>query len=398
MQLELRQVLIDKSTLKVGMHFVMLAENIIRSSKNGRATSFLDRLQERVEWMSKHNDVLSLVHSAKFRADVRKLLQDLDYNDNLKMQEVFSDDDRVIEHLFREVIHSGKEEISHLSDEDATHFMDALHKCIMASHDIPFIRAASRLLKNLCAATKAFPPTLFLELDSVDPNQQIGQGGFADIFLGKYKGQSIALKRLRVYQPKPNEMLQFSKEVITWVHLKHLYVLPFLGLDEKSFEGYPPCIITPYMRNGTMNSFVKNWNRTLPDKRVDHLLFETAQGLVYLHSQNIIHGDLRGGNVLIDDGEHAQLADFGLAIVTDATLGTTSTTQGGSLRWMAPELHQQNRISLAGLTASDSVWCVWVVWYHVVPEMLNFEKIKSSGSGIIFYLVIPANKPRWKGQ
>jgi serine/threonine protein kinase len=40
------------------------------------------------------------------------------------------------------------------------------------------------------------------------------------------------------------------------------------------------------------------------------------------------------GNILIDDGEHAQLADFGLANVTDATLGT----QHGSSRWMAPEL------------------------------------------------------------
>jgi hypothetical protein len=44
------------------------------------------------------------------------------------MQEVFDDDDRAIEHLFREVIHSGKDEILHLSDEEATGFMDALHK------------------------------------------------------------------------------------------------------------------------------------------------------------------------------------------------------------------------------------------------------------------------------
>ncbi|KAJ7936958.1 kinase-like domain-containing protein [Mycena leptocephala] len=106
-------------------------------------------------------------------------------------------------------------------------------------------------------------------------------------------------------------MIKFSKsllqEVLTWVHLKHPYILPFFGLDEKSFEGYPPCIITPYMRNGTMNNFVKNRNGTLPDRQVDKLLFETAQGLAYLHSQNIVHGDLRGGNVLIDDGEHAQL-------------------------------------------------------------------------------------------
>ena len=81
----------------------------------------------------------------------------------------------------------------------------------MASDDTPFVLPARRLLKNLCAATKAFPPILFLELDSVNINRQIGRGGFADIFLGRYKGQDIALKRLQVYQPEPSEMLKFSK-------------------------------------------------------------------------------------------------------------------------------------------------------------------------------------------
>ncbi|KAJ7114223.1 kinase-like domain-containing protein [Mycena epipterygia] len=325
------------------MHFVQLAEEIIRSSANDRKISFLYRLKERVEWMSEHNDVCSLVYSAQFRTDVQMLLHDFGYNDITKIQKVFREDDQDISHLFREVIHSGKEEILHLSDEKGTGFMDALHKCIMDNNDAPFVLLARRLLRTLCAATKDFPPTLFLELDSVDTNQQIGQGGFADIFLGRYKGQVIALKRLRVYKPEPNEMLKFSKdllqEVLTWVHLKHDYILPFFGLDEKTFEGYPPCIVTPYMRNGTMNNFVKNRNGTLPNRRVDRLLFETAQGLAYLHSQNIVHGDLRGGNVLMDDGEHAQLADFGLAIVTDATRRTTPTKQRGSWRWMAPELH-----------------------------------------------------------
>ncbi|KAJ7702101.1 kinase-like domain-containing protein [Mycena metata] len=335
-------MLIDKSTLKVGMHFAELAETIIRSSTNNRKTSFWNHLKERIEWMSKHNTVCSLAYSAKFRTDIRMLLQDFGYNDSIKIQKAFLEDDQIISHLFREVVHSGKEEILHLRDEKATAFMDALHKCIMASDDIPFVLPARRLLKDLCAAAKAFPPILFLELDSVDTNRQIGRGGFADIFLGRYKGQDVVLKRLQVYRPEPSEMLKFSKgllqEVLTWVHFKHPYVLPFFGLDEQSFESYPPCIVTPYMRNGTMIDFVKTRNGTLPDRRVDQLLFETAQGLAYLHSQNIVHGDLRGGNVLIDDREHAQIADFGLATVTDATRGATSTTQRGSLRWMAPEL------------------------------------------------------------
>jgi hypothetical protein len=74
------------------------------------------------------------------------------------------------------------------------------------------------------------------------------------------------------------------QEVLTWVHLKHPYVLPFFGLDEQSFEGYPPCIVTPYMCNGTMIDFVKTRNGTLPDRRVDQLVSNTSRlGLLNRH-------------------------------------------------------------------------------------------------------------------
>ncbi|KAJ7706512.1 hypothetical protein B0H14DRAFT_2415820 [Mycena olivaceomarginata] len=148
----------------------------------------------------------------------------------------------------------------------------------MASDDTPFVLPARRLLKNLCATTKAFPPTLFLELDFVDTNRQIARGGFAAIFLGRYKDQDVVLKRLR--EPEPKEILMnlqsLLQEVLTWVHLKHIYVLPFFGLDEQSFEDYPPCIVTPYMRNGTMKDLVKNQSSTLPDRRVDRLVSNTS--------------------------------------------------------------------------------------------------------------------------
>ncbi|KAJ6589580.1 hypothetical protein B0H19DRAFT_1104171 [Mycena capillaripes] len=144
-QLELRHMLINKSALKVGMHFVELAEDIIRSSTNDRRISFLKDLQERVEWMSKHNDVYSLAYSAKFRADVEKLLQSFGYDDKLRMKKAISEDDQVILHLLREVIYSRQEDILHLSDEKATGFTDALHKvaCLIGRlNDNLFIHSA----------------------------------------------------------------------------------------------------------------------------------------------------------------------------------------------------------------------------------------------------------------
>jgi hypothetical protein len=72
-----------------------------------------------------------------------QLLHDFGYNDSIKFQKVFLEDDRVISHLFREVIHSGKEEILHLSDEKATGFMDALHKvtCLIdeLNHNLTYL-------------------------------------------------------------------------------------------------------------------------------------------------------------------------------------------------------------------------------------------------------------------
>jgi len=64
-----------------------------------------------------------------------------------------------------------------------------------------------------------------------------------------------------------------------------------------------------------------------------------AVGLAYLHSKGIIHGDLTGANVLINDKCEPLLTDFGLSYLK-AFEGTSywSSTVGGAIRWCAPEL------------------------------------------------------------
>ncbi|KAI6000345.1 kinase-like domain-containing protein [Pisolithus orientalis] len=72
------------------------------------------------------------------------------------------------------------------------------------------------------------------------------------------------------------------------------------------------------------------------------LLEDIASGLYYLHSHDlgpVIHGDLKGPNVLVSSDRRALLTDFGLATLNVSTFNmTVDAIRGGSCHWMAPEL------------------------------------------------------------
>jgi len=80
---------------------------------------------------------------------------------------------------------------------------------------------------------------------------------------------------------------------------------------------------------------------TLPVIRRFQILIDITAGLQYLHSSNVIHGDLTGPNVLIHGDGTACLADFGLSLVYSEVLTTAASWTSafhGNFRWLAPEL------------------------------------------------------------
>jgi serine/threonine protein kinase len=106
------------------------------------------------------------------------------------------------------------------------------------------------------------------------------------------------------------------------------------------------------MKQGTVLRYLNEHGRTDVDKMVSLSTFATAasptflqllqvaEGLGYLHSMKIVHGDLRGTNILVADDWNVCLADFGLTgVIEDAvsTSGalTSTANHAGSLRWFA---------------------------------------------------------------
>ncbi|KAG7096023.1 hypothetical protein E1B28_006705 [Marasmius oreades] len=131
----------------------------------------------------------------------------------------------------------------------------------------------------------------------------------------------------------------FCQEALIWTQLSHPNVLQLLGVNTTLFKT-DFCLVSPWMVNGDIITFL---NRT-PDHDRLQSIREIVAGLEYLHSRSpvIVHGDIKGANILVDEDCNCRLADFGLSRETPGTTMFETSTGGmkGSLRWMAPEMFQ----------------------------------------------------------
>ncbi|KAJ7235848.1 kinase-like domain-containing protein [Mycena rebaudengoi] len=289
--------------------------------------------------MSAEDSVSTLVRSAKSRTTLLQISANLGVDNDPKLREALREDEkRISEHLALILnSKSAKADVLKLDGDFAQSFLDVVQNTLdrgLLSDKALNSKARSIIIK-LSEACDKLPSSLFISgVDERDEHATFG-GGFGDIYRASYAGKNVALKHIRTFQRGPElrrMRLQFCREALVWQRLRNPFILPLIGIDRDTF---PPslCMVSPWMEHGTVLKYLQEHGR----RSVDKFLSEIAQGLQYLHSQNIVHGDLRGANILITDEWAACLADFGLTHLSDATTAATSN-RAGSIRWMAPEL------------------------------------------------------------
>ncbi|KAJ7247804.1 kinase-like domain-containing protein [Mycena rebaudengoi] len=122
-----------------------------------------------------------------------------------------------------------------------------------------------------------------------------------------------------------------EREVQVWSQVKHPNLLPFFGICKGLAQW--PVLVSPFYEFGHVGEYLKN-----SQKRIARLwcTVGAVTGLTYLHSQELIHGDLKVQNVLIDASGRAVICDFGLSKIIDQSGYTTSCVR--TVAYMAPEL------------------------------------------------------------
>ncbi|OAX31979.1 kinase-like protein [Rhizopogon vinicolor AM-OR11-026] len=170
-------------------------------------------------------------------------------------------------------------------------------------------------------------------------------GGFSDVWKCSMSTPSgrlpVAVKSIKVIQ-SDNKKLQYKagrgirREAYVWTQLSHDHILPLEGITN-DFESLP-ALISLWMVNGSLNDYLKRDFPQLSDSRKSGLIRQVVAGLSYLHGKGIVHGDLTGANILVDDSGSLRIADFALSMpIAEAGDEMFSSSHVGTLRWLAPE-------------------------------------------------------------
>ncbi|TCD63455.1 hypothetical protein EIP91_005396 [Steccherinum ochraceum] len=237
-----------------------------------------------------------------------------------------------------------------------------------------------RLLIKLSREARILPSSLFLIGVKCRVRESVNGGAFADIYRASYHGEPVALKRLRVFRvvvDKDSRVLNaaFLREALVWRQLRHRHILPFFGIDRSSFRPYL-CMVSPYMEYGNMLQCIKTLEASKAVAPREIWLYEVAQGLDYLHQEQVVHGDLRGVNILIDEDLHVRLSDFGLSMLLDTKpLSAIPSNNAGQGRWSAPELFKAG----SQVSFKSDVWsfaCVCIEMYTRLPPYAHLSDMQ----------------------
>ncbi len=191
--------------------------------------------------------------------------------------------------------------------------------------------------------------------------ERLGSGGFGAV----YRAKQTTIERevaVKVILPglanKPDFIRRFESEAHIIARLEHPHITPLYDFWRDRDGAF---LVMRYLRGGSVRDSLQDGAYEL--HAVSQLLDQIASALDFAHRNDVIHRDLKPGNVLLDEDGNAYLADFGIAkdLTGDSNNKTAVDAVVGSLDYISPEQARSEPV-----TARTDIYSLGVTLYEMI--------------------------------
>lgn len=212
-----------------------------------------------------------------------------------------------------------------------------------------------------------------------DPSLKIGEGGYGSIYRAVLRHTQVAIKMLHSHSLQgPSE---FQQEVNVLSKLRHPNLVTLIGACPEAW-----ILVYEYLTCGSLEDRLNCKDNTPPlswQTRI-RIAAELCSVLIFLHSCNVVHGDLKPANLLLDANFVSKLSDFGICrVLSQNEFSSNNTTlccrtdPKGTFAYMDPEF-----IDTGELTPKSDVYSFGIILLRLLTGMPAFKIAKEVQSAL----------------
>jgi serine/threonine protein kinase len=179
----------------------------------------------------------------------------------------------------------------------------------------------------------------------------LGQGGMSDVYeaIDERSDTAVAIKFVRSADPELAR--RFAQEVRALGRVEHPGLVRLIGTGLADDHAY---LVMELVQGSTLAEALRHG--PLGPERTAYLGASLAGALAYVHGRGVVHRDVKPSNILLHADGRAQLGDFGVARLLDASALTMAGTTLGTAAYMAPEQLEDHQVG-----AGADIWSLGMV-------------------------------------